>query len=57
MGTTYPVDWPQFYTASIYRWQHLLSDSKRKEIITGSLKFMVDEHRIILYAFVIMAYV
>lgn len=26
MKTTYPEYWPQFYIATIYKWQHLLAD-------------------------------
>ena len=54
MESSYPVEWPQFYTASIYMRKMLLSDKEHKEIIVDSLKFMVAEKRIILYAFVIM---
>lgn len=42
------------FTATINKWQQLLSDDERKQIIIGSLKFMCDEQRINLYAFVIM---
>ena len=55
MKTTYPEHWPQFYTATIYKWQHLLTDDKNKDIIIGSLKFLVTEKRIVLNAFVIMS--
>ena len=54
-----PLDTPfdssvYFYTATIYKWQHLLVDDNRKQIIIDSIKFMVNEKRINLYAFVIM---
>lgn len=55
MKTTYPEHWPQFYTATINNWQHLLSDNKHKDIIVDSLKFLVTEKRIVLNAFVIMS--
>ncbi len=55
MNHIYPVEWPQFFTATIYQWQHLLHNTKHKEIITGSLHFLVKEKRIILNAFVIMS--
>jgi hypothetical protein len=50
---TYPEYWPQFYTATINNWQHLLEDDKHKNIIVDSLKFLVTEKRIELNAFVI----
>lgn len=55
MKTTYPEHWPQFYTATIHKWKHLLRDDKHKEIIIDSLRFMVTEKRIELNAFVIMS--
>ena len=51
----YPEHWPQFYTATINNWQHLLADNKHKDIIVDSLKFLVTEKRIELNAFVIMS--
>jgi len=55
MKTTYPIYWPQFYTATIYQWKHLLTEDKHKDIIIESLKFLVLEKRIVLNAFVIMS--
>ena len=55
MNATYAEHWPQFYTATINNWQHLLADDKHKYIIIGSLKFLVTENRIVLNAFVIMS--
>ena len=55
MKTTYPEHWPQFYTATIHNWQHLLANDKHKDIIVDSLKFLVAEKRIELNAFVIMS--
>jgi len=43
------------YTATIYKWQHLLAEDKHKDIIIDSLKFLVTEKRIELNAFVIMS--
>lgn len=54
MNPTYPIQYPQFYTATILEWKHLLLDNQHKEIIIDSLKFLVAEKRIILNAFVIM---
>lgn len=55
MKTTYPEYWPQFYTATINKWQNLLADDKHKDIIVESLRFLVTEKRIELNAFVIMS--
>ena len=55
MNATYPEHWPQFYTATIYKWQHLLANDKHKDIVIDSLKFLVAEKRIELNAFVIMS--
>ena len=55
MNTPYPIYWPQFYTATIYEWKHLLLQDKYKEIIIDSLKFLVAYKRIELNAFVIMS--
>jgi REP element-mobilizing transposase RayT len=55
MKTVYPEHWPQFYTATIQNWKHLLEDDKHKEIIIDCLRFLVNEKRIELNAFVIMS--
>ena len=55
MNVNYAEHWPQFYTATIYKWQHLLADNKNKDIIVDSLKFLVAEKRFELNAFVTMS--
>jgi putative transposase len=45
---------PQFFTATILEWKHLLKPNKYKAIIVDSLRFLVKEKRVIVYAFVIM---
>ena len=55
MKINYPEYWPQFYTATIQNWKHLLQDDKHKEIIIDGLRFLVKEKRIELNAFVIMS--
>ena len=45
---------PQFFTATILEWKHLLKPDKYKDIVMGSLKFLVEKQRIKLYAFVLM---
>jgi putative transposase len=54
MNENYPEYHPQFYTATILEWKHLLQEDKYKDIIINSLKFLVTEKRIRLFAFVIM---
>lgn len=51
----YPVYWPQFFTATILEWKHLLRQDKYKELIVESLRFLVTENRIRLFAFVLMS--
>ena len=55
MKTYYSVEWPQFYTATIYEWRHLLLQDDFKNIITGSLQFLVTNKRIVLNGFVVMS--
>jgi putative transposase len=51
----YPIYWPQFYTATILEWKHLLKSDKHKQVINSSLQHLVRKKRITLYAFVIMS--
>ncbi|MEI9933809.1 MAG: transposase [Ferruginibacter sp.] len=55
MSQDYPIYWPQFYTATIVEWKHLLQQDKYKDTIIESLQFLVAEKRIRLYAFVILS--
>lgn len=43
-----------FFTATILEWKHLLKNDEYKEIITHSMKFLVKDERVKIYAFVIM---
>ncbi len=45
---------PQFLTVTILEWKKLLKHNKYKEIIIDCLKFLVENSRVIIYAFVIM---
>ena len=45
---------PQFFTATILEWRKLLEQDKYKDIIMGSLKFLVTNNRVILNCFVII---
>src|SRR5215213_3581658 len=46
--------YPQFFTATIMEWKHLLKPDKYKDIITNSLDFLVENKRMAVYGFVIM---
>jgi len=49
------TEYPQFFTASIKGWNKLLENDKYKDIIIQSLRFLVEDKRIKLYAFVVMS--
>ena len=55
MNFQYPVFWPQFYTATIQNWKHLLKDDSFKEIIIDSLQYLTNKKIVSLDAFVIMS--
>jgi len=55
MNQSYPEYWPQYFTATIYEWKHLLAEDFSKDIIVESLRFLVSTQKIRLYAFVIMS--
>ena len=55
MKQSYPEYWPQYFTATIYEWKHLLANDSNKDIIVDSLGFLVKNKRILLSAFVIMS--
>ena len=54
MKELYPENWPQFYTATIQEWKHLLKENKYKDVIIASLKHLVDSKKVKINAFVIM---
>jgi putative transposase len=45
---------PQFFTATILEWKRLLKADKYKEIIISSLRFLVENKRVKVNAFIIM---
>ena len=51
----YPTIWPQFFTATILNWKHLLKEDDYKDIIINCLKFLVDDKRVEVSAFIIMS--
>ena len=48
------TEYPQFFTATNLEWKKLLQPDKYKDIIIDSFRFLIDDKRIKLYAFVIM---
>lgn len=48
------TEWPQFFTATNLEWKKLLQQDKYKDVIIDSLRYLVNNKRIKLYAFVIM---
>jgi REP element-mobilizing transposase RayT len=46
--------YPQFFTATNLEWKKLLKPDKYKEIIVSSLRFLVSDNRVKVFAFVIM---
>jgi putative transposase len=51
----YAREWPQFFTATIQEWKHLLKEDTYKNIIVEALKFLVNEEKVTINAFVIMS--
>ena len=54
MKQQYAQEWPQFFTATIHEWKHLLKEDKYKNIIVDSFKFLVQEDSVTINGFVIM---
>jgi putative transposase len=48
------TEYPQFFTATIKEWYNLLLYDRYKDILTSSFRFLVENKRISLHAFVIM---
>ncbi|WP_255157728.1 transposase [Siphonobacter sp. BAB-5385] len=46
--------YPAFFTATILSCKHVLKPDKYKQIIIDSLRFLVENNRVIVYGFVIM---
>ena len=51
----YAQEWPQFFTATIQNWKHLLNEDKYKNIIVNALQFLVSEGKVSVNGFVIMS--
>jgi putative transposase len=48
------TEYPQFFTATNLEWKKLLKPDKYKDIIIGSMKFLVKNKRVKILSFVIM---
>ncbi|MBK9379970.1 MAG: hypothetical protein IPN39_01400 [Chitinophagaceae bacterium] len=48
------TEYPQFFTATNLEWKKLLKPDKYKDIIISSLRFLVNNKRVMIFAFVIM---
>ena len=48
------TEYPQFFTATNLEWKKLLKPDKYKDIIISSLRFLVKNKRVKIFAFVIM---
>ena len=46
---------PQFFTATILEWKHLLANDLYKQVILNSLRFLVNDKRVVVNGFVIMS--
>lgn len=44
----------EYFTATILEWQHLLADDLFKDLIIRSMRYMVDNKKAMIHAFVIM---
>src|SRR4030095_104534 len=49
-----PSNYVSFFTTTILEWKPLLLTDEYKDIITSSMKFLVTDNRVNIYAFVIM---
>jgi REP element-mobilizing transposase RayT len=48
------TEYPHFFTATNLNWKKLLAPNKYKDIVIESMRFLVDDKRVIIYGFVIM---
>ena len=55
MKKVYSENWPQFFTATIQGWKHLLKDDRYKDVIISSLKFLKENKKVKINAFIVMS--
>jgi REP element-mobilizing transposase RayT len=48
------TEYPQFFTATNLEWKKLLAPDKYKDIVIGSMRFLVKDKRVKIFSFVIM---
>lgn len=48
------IEYPQFFTATNLQWKKLLEKDECKDIVIRSMRFLVENKRVIIYGFVIM---
>ena len=48
------TEYPQFFTATNLEWKMLLKPDKYKDVIVESMRFIVNDNRVMIYGFVIM---
>jgi len=46
------TEYPHFFTATNLEWKKLLIHNKHKNIVIESLRFLVNDKRVIVYGFV-----
>ena len=51
----YALEYPQYLTATIQHWKHLLQDGTFKNIVVAALKFLTQQEKVSVYGFVIMS--
>ena len=49
------TEYPNYFTATNLKWKHLLKPDKYKNIVIDSLRFLVEDKRIKLFAFVLLS--
>ena len=49
-----PTQYPEYFTSTIHHWEKLLATNKAKDIILESLRFLKENNKVVVYAFVIM---
>lgn len=48
------TEYPQFFTATNLEWKMLLQSDRYKDVVVESMRFIVNDNRVIIYGFVIM---
>lgn len=51
----YSEFYPDYFTATILNWKHLLKQDKYKDVMVSSLEFLIKENRLKVYGLTIMS--